>query len=228
MKKTNILYSLIALTAMSTIIQAGGVITTPPVTVYTPPVEVYTPRQVVDKKQPSPVYIGLGALWGRYNGSCGTATDCRYEDATYGALLRAGIDINQYFGVEARVLGTFLDVDEEGGEELRHAGLFLKPMLPMGDDVNLYGLLGYAWTQTSAGKYLTQIDDNGLSIGLGVEIDFSTMNEDKEENTEYTNGFDGQGNQEKGFGMFIDYQRLLIKEDVPEMDVVSAGVTFDF
>lgn len=221
MKKINSLCSLVVFVAMTSISQAGGGL-------FKPPVEVFTPQPIVNQKTPSPVYIGLGAIWGRYNGSCGEATNCEYEDATYGALIRAGVDINQYFGLEARILGTFLDVDIHGGEALRHIGFFAKPMLPIGTNINLYGLIGYAWTQTEAGKYLTTIDDEGLSIGVGVEVDFSNMEEDREENTEYVGGFDGQGDQEQGWGMFVDYQRLLIKPDVPEMDVVSAGVTYDF
>jgi len=220
--KKNILSSVVALVAMSTLSQAGGVFVPPPV-------EVLTPEPVVLTKSPSPVYIGLGAIWGRYNGECGAASEnCKYEDATYGAVARLGVDINQYFGLEARVLGSFLEADENGGEELRHAGLFVKPMVPMGEDVNVYGLIGYGWTQTVAGQYLTQIDDEGLSIGVGFEVDFSSKEEDKEEDVDYRGAFDGQGDQEKGFGLFVDYQRLLVKKDVPEMDVVSAGVTYDF
>ena len=54
------------------------------------------------------------------------------------------------------------------------------------------------------------------------------MEDDREEDTLYEGGFDGQGDQERGWGLFVDYQRLLIKSDVPDMDVVSAGVTYDF
>lgn len=219
--KKNILSSVAALAMVSTLSQAGGVF-------IAPPAEVLTPEPVV-MNSPSPIYIGLGALWGRYNGSCGSASsDCEYEDATYGALGRLGVDINQYFGLEARILGSFLDVDENGGEELQHVGLFVKPMLPLGEDISVYGLIGYGWTQTKAGKYLTEIDDDGLSIGVGFEIDFSDMEEDRESDVDYRGTFDGQGDQEKGFGLFVDYQRLLIKKDVPEMDVVSAGITYDF
>ncbi len=32
----------------------------------------------------------------------------------------------------------------------------------------------------------------------------------------------------KVWGIFVDYQRLLIKSDVPDMDVISLGVTYHF
>jgi len=177
----------------------------------------------------SPIYLGLGILWGRYSGACGQAgPDCKYEDATYGALLRAGYDFNQYFGLEGRLLGTFLKADPLGGEELRHIGLYAKPMYPLGEDLNIYGLLGYGWTQTKAGKFLTVVDEGGFSAGLGLEYDLSDAQDDRDEDTAYDRDFDGHADQERGWGLFLDYQRLLIKSDVPDLDTISAGVTYDF
>lgn len=218
--KKNSLVSLLAIAAMSTNLWAGGKEVAP----IEAPVEPIPVMQT-----PSPVYLGLGLLWGRYNGTCGDADpSCGYEDVTYGALLRAGYDFSQYFGLEGRLLGTFLKADPLGGEELRHLGLYAKPMYPIGEDFNIYALLGYGWTQTKAGTNLTEIDEGGFSAGLGLEYDLSDMEDDREEDTFYEGGFDGHGDQEKGWGLFVDYQRLLIKSDVPDMDVVSGGITYDF
>jgi opacity protein-like surface antigen len=181
---------------------------------------------------PSPIYLGLGLVGGQYSGS--TCNGCQYEDITYGAMLRAGVDFNQYFGIEARALGTFLQADELGGQKLSHVGLFAKPMVPLGDEANIYGLIGYGYTQTSfenrtralAGG-LAEYDNSGLSGGVGIELDFSNKEADREEGM-YPDGFDGHGDQERGWGAFLDYQRLLIDSDAPDMDVVSAGVTYDF
>jgi len=183
---------------------------------------------IVVLKQVNPIYIGLGALLGRYY-HCGS-DDCKYEDLTVGGLVRAGIDWNQYMGMEARVLATFLEEDELGGQLLRHGGLYLKPMLPFGEDTNLYGLVGYGWTKTYTGgnQKLATIDEGGLSVGLGIEYDFSTKDDDRDEDTEYEREFDGKGNQEKGISLFVDYQRLLVKQDIPDLDVVSTGITYDF
>ena len=176
---------------------------------------------------PVPVYIGLGLLWGKYN-NC--VKGCTYEDVTFGALLRAGYEWNQYIGVEARMLATFLGNDSEGGETLRHIGLFAKPMYPLTEDFNIYGLLGYGWTKTYTGgnKRLSTVDDSGFSGGIGLEYDLSSKEDDRDEDTMYKRGFDGQADQEKGWGLFLDYQRLLIKSDTPDMDVVTGGVTYDF
>lgn len=216
--KKNILVSLLTVAITSSIASAGGK-RVAPIEAPVEPIPVMTVS--------SPIYIGLGLLWGRYSGCEGT---CEYEDVTYGALLRAGYDFNQYFGLEARLLGTFLRADPLGGQELRHFGLFVKPMYPIGEDLNIYALLGYGWTQTKTGGNgnLQEIDDSGFSAGLGVEYDLSDMENDREEDTFYDGGFDGHGDQEKGWGLFVDYQRLLIKSDVPDMDVVSGGVTYDF
>ena len=218
--KRNILITLVALATMNSIVFAGGKVVAP----------VEAPVEPVPVLQtPSPIYLGLGLLWGRYNGDCGGGAGCKYEDVTYGALLRAGYDFSQYFGIEGRVLGTFLKAQPNFGEELRHLGIYAKPMYPIGEDFNIYALLGYGWTQTKTdGKNLKEVDEGGLSAGLGLEYDLSDKEDDREEDTFYENGFDGQGDQEKGWGLFVDYQRLLIKSSVPDMDVVSGGVTYDF
>ncbi len=176
---------------------------------------------------PVPVYLGLGLLWGKYN-HC--TDNCTYEDVTFGALLRGGYEWNQYIGVEARMLATFIGSDSSGGQTLRHIGLFAKPMYPVNEDFNIYGLLGYGWTKTYTGgnKRLTTVDDSGFSGGLGIEYDLFGNDNDEDDETLYDRGFDGQADQEKGWGLFVDYQRLLIKSDSPDMDVVSGGVTYDF
>ena len=218
----NILVTLLAVVTVSTSLWAGGKGVAP----VEAPVE-----PVPTMNTPTPVYLGLGLLWGQYDGFCGDSPDCPYEDVTYGALLRAGYEWNQYIGVEARMLATFWKADPLGGQKLQHLGLFAKPMYPLGEDFNVYGLLGYGWTKSkvgASGTALTEVDDSGFSAGLGLEYDLSNMEDDREEDTLYEGGFDGQADQEKGWGLFIDYQRLLIKSDVPDMDVVSGGITYDF
>jgi len=219
MKKNILVLFLVAVVMNSTVYAGGNIV---PIEA---PVEPIPVEPIPVMTTPSPIYLGLGLLWGRFNGC---SDGCGYEDVTYGALLRAGYDFNQYFGLEERLLGTFLKADPLGGEELRHIGIYAKPMYPIGEDFNIYALLGYGWTQTKAGRNLEKVDEGGFSAGLGLEYDLSDMEDDREEDTRYEGGFDAQGDQEKGWGLFVDYQRLLIKSDVPDMDVVSGGVTYDF
>ena len=169
-----------------------------------------------------PIYVGAGFVAGRYNAS-------NYEDVTYGTMFRAGYEWNQYIGFEARYISTFWDDESLYGQKLEHFGLFVKPMLPFNKNFNLYGLLGYGWTQTKTpGKRNSAIDDNGLSAGFGLEYDLSDMRYDYDPDIYYPEGFDGQADQEKGWGLFVDYQRMLIKSDTPDLDAFSAGVTYDF
>lgn len=178
-------------------------------------------------KNPIPVYLGLGLLWGRYN-HC--SHNCTYEDVTFGLLARGGYEWNQYIGLETRMLATFFGDDPEGGQTLRHIGLFAKPMYPVSEKFNIYGLLGYGWTKTYTGgnKRLPTVDESGFSAGIGLEYDLFNNDDDHDDDTMYDRGFDGHADQEKGWGLFVDYQRLLIKSDVPDIDVVSGGVTYDF
>lgn len=204
MKKT-IKLSLTAMMAVSTLSFAGGDI----VPVYEP---VVAPEAI--QYDAMPVYLGLGFNRGVYNHDC--SAGCTYEDTTYGVTLRAGYDFNQYVGVEARYIGTFWDADELAGQELTHIGLYVKPMMPINEQLNIYGLVGYGMTQTSTktSGNLAEVDDNGFAAGIGLEYDVDTQ--------------DAEGALESGWGLFVDYQRLLIKSDVPDMDVISGGVTFDF
>lgn len=203
--KKRIKLSLTAMMAVSTLSFAGGDI----VPVYEP---VVAPEAV--QYDSVPVYVGAGFNRGVYHNEC--KSGCVYEDTTYGVTLRAGYDINEYVGIEARYIGTFWDADELGGQELTHVGLYVKPMMPVNEQINIYGLVGYGMTQTTTGGNgnLVEVDDSGFAAGVGVEYDIDPENNDDA--------------LASGWGLFVDYQRLLIKSDVPDMDVLSGGVTFDF
>jgi OOP family OmpA-OmpF porin len=200
--KKSILFSIIALAAMTTTTYAGGDIDVPDYVPVTEPVTTV--------EETTPLYVGVGFARGRYFGeNCGNNV-CSYEDVTYGALLRAGYNFSNYFGVEARVLGTFLDAGPLGGQTLQHMGLYLKPMVSVSKEANLYGLLGYGLTTSKNDGKLNTVDESGLSAGLGFEYSL----EENDDN--------------HGWGLFADYQRLLIASDVPDMDLISAGILFNF
>jgi len=192
-----------------------------------PAVAPVVPLELTD---PSPWYIGAGFVMGRfYSDQCPKTFTCAYEDLTYGLMVRGGYEWNQYIGIEARGIRTFWGADDLGGEKLQHIGFFAKPTYPIGEDFDLYGLLGYGWTKTiTDSQYLPHINESGFSWGVGLEFDLSSKDDDYEEDVRYERPFDGHANQEKGWGLFIDYQQLLIKSDLPDMDIVSIGVTYDF
>ncbi len=184
------------------------------------------PIETID---PSPWYLGAGLVWAKLSG-CDINPTCEYEDVTYGAMLRGGYEYNQYFGVEARYIHTFLDEGPYGGTPLAHIGLYLKPQYPVSERVNVYALLGYGYTENLGnGARLDYFDsDSGFSAGLGLEYDLSDREGDREENAQYDREFDGYADQGRGWSLFLDYQRLLIKSDVPDLDAISFGVRYDF
>jgi len=243
----NIKLSLIALISISTLAQAGGDFS--PVTTYEtedvqlaeetyvePVVEevVVVPAPVtevieevvevppVEEKKISAngFYAGLGIAASRYKTNCSKSCAKGGEDKTLGIVARAGYDFNKYIGIEARGIRT--NIKDDGGA-VKHAGIFVKPMLPVGDKTNIYGLVGFAKTTTQGSLQRTNAE--ALALGAGVEVDLSA---DSPKNGRYNREFDGQGDQEKGVGLFIDYERMVVKSGAPDLDALSAGITYDF
>jgi len=242
----NIKLSLITLGALTTLGYAGGdfdVVTpyeaedieniqemvveevVPPV-VKTP---VIVERAVVIEKKPKKelkdiyangFYAGLGIVATRYKTSCSTRCANSGTDKTIGILGRVGYDFNQYIGLEARGIKTSLKDD---GGTVKHLGVFIKPMIPVGEKSNIYGLIGLAKT-TTQGK-LQRTDAETLALGAGIEVDLS---KDSPKDGRYNREFDGQGDQEKGLGLFIDYEKMVVKSGAPTLDALSAGLTYDF
>lgn len=213
--KTLFKSTILGLALLNTTIYAGGKAVAPAVAVVAP-----IPEDI------SPWYLGAGLVWAKFS-AC--ENDCKYEDVTYGAMIRGGYDFNEYFGIEARGIRTFLDEGPVGGAPLLHIGIYAKPQYPVSERVNVYALLGYGYTENlgdSTKNYFE--DDHGFSAGIGLEYDLSDREGDFETSANYDRTFDGYADQGRGWSLFVDYQRLLIKSDVPDMDVVSVGLRYDF
>ena len=187
-----------------------------------------SPIVAVSVNEVSPWYFGAGVVWAKLSG-CGLVK-CTYEDVTYGAMVRGGYEFNEYFGIEARGIRTFLDKGPFGGTPLQHVGIYAKPQYPVSEQVNVYGLLGYGYTENLGnGARLNYFDnDYGFSAGIGLEYDLSDREGDLDKNVSYDRVFDGYADQGKNWSLFADYQRLLIKSGVPDMDVISLGLRYDF
>ena len=243
----NIKISLIAFMALGTFTYAGGDFST--VTPYEEediqlaeevyvepepePTPISTPVAVVVAPTPEPIitpkpvqeikangfYAGLGISASRYKANCSCGTKGR-TDKTAGLMARVGYDFNKYVGIEARGIRTNWKSD---GGKVEHAGLFVKPMLPVGDSTNVYGLVGVAKTKTKGSLQTTNTES--LALGAGVEVDLS---KDTPKEGRYNRPFDGQADQEKGLGIFADYERMVVKSGAPDLDAISAGVTYDF
>jgi len=196
---------------------------TPKPVVIAPAVPIVQPKKI----SPSGFYAGLGITGVKYKDSCKCKnkknSSNSFKDTTYGVMARVGYDINQYIGVEAR--GSKTNWDSQGSK-VEHGGIYLKPMLPIGNSANIYGLAGLAKTKVKSKNGKTpKVNADGLALGIGMEIDLS---KDTPRDGRYSRSFDGQGDQEKGLGLFVDYERMLVKKNAPDLDAVSAGVTYDF
>jgi opacity protein-like surface antigen len=98
----------------------------------------------------------------------------------------------------------------------------------MMDEMNVYGLLGYGRTTIdyTNGIMSSTLKENGFAYGAGLEYDLSS----DESLGEYSRAFDGQGDQEEGWGLWVDYQNLLMDEGVTHTDsnIITTGITYDF
>ena len=213
--------SVTAVTALTTVSFAGGNIL-PPKIIPAPIVE-----PVVSTISPVPFYIGVGTVATFINRDpcpC-TPNDPDIEDHRYGIVARIGWDYNQYVGVEARALKTF---GNDVFSTTEHYGIYLKPQYHIADQMNVYGLIGYGETTvdyTNGVRSSHNVAD-GFAYGIGFEYDFGS---DVSEGT-YDRAFDGQGDQEKGWGLWIDFQHLLSDEFSmhTNLNIITVGVTYDF
>jgi len=184
------------------------------------PAPIPVPIKPISNITPLGLYVALGLTAARYEPSCG-CKGTGSVDKTAGVVVRVGYDFNQFVGIEARGIRTNW---RSGGGKFKHIGAFLKPMYPVSRDINIYGLAGVAKTKTEGvGRQLT--DASGFAWGAGLEYDLGT---DHAKEGRYSRAFDGYGDQEGGWGLFVDYERLLQKSGSPDLDAVSVGITYDF
>jgi opacity protein-like surface antigen len=178
----------------------------------------YVESDVVPVVANLPFYIGIGGMWTGVSRDC-PCTGSRLKDSTYGGLVRLGYDFNPYFGVEGRALKVFGGSDFS---ETYHYGFYLKPQYHITQDVNVYALVGYGHTEvkctaSNSARGGQNFSKTGLSFGAGIEYDLSP-----------DRGV--QGDEEEGWGLFLDWQNLAYK-DSPQntnVNVVTAGITYDF
>ena len=217
MKLSKITISLITIMALGTSSYAGGK--------YVKPVEAEV-APIPAVINPLPLYVGIGLVAAGLSRDCPCKDTSRLKDMTYGAVGRVGWDFNQYVGIEARYLKASM---EDDFSQTTHYGLYLKPQYHITKQSNIYGLLGYGRTTVDYNNHngrSSTLSKNGLSYGAGLEYDFGA----ETSKGQYDRAFDGQGDQEEGWGLWVDFQHLLYNEGVFNTDsnLVTAGVTYDF
>ncbi len=115
-------------------------------------------------------YVGLDALCGRFETNSG-ACSCLGN-----VVAKLGYDFNKYIGIEGRVGYGITEADHDGGGTSKikeNYGIYLKPQLPLGDTVSLFGLAGYAKAKVESNGvspgFTGTLNEASPSFGLGLE-----------------------------------------------------------
>ena len=211
MKK--VFFSLVAATALSGALFAGKNVAPapiPPMPVPEKPTKPAAPAVL----PPLGLYVGGGLTYAK--GECNCDKSVKFSDGTsgkthesktYGVNLKAGYDLNEYIGIEGKYLYTpWGDKDRT----LKHYGLYLKPNMPVTDNIDAYALLGYGKTECES----LNNSFKGFAWGIGTEFSFGKKT----------------GGLKDGFGVYAEYLRPLKKSGKIDVktDTISAGVAYHF
>ncbi len=189
------------------------------------PVPVVCPVPVpVAAPAPKKWYVGLDGMGAQFETDSGKCNELAV------AVAKLGYDFNKYFGIEGRAGYGLNEADHDAGGTTRvkeNYGLYLKPMLPMGDKVHLFGLLGYAyakveskWDNSSkAGALRGTVEESSPSFGLGLNYAindrWSIVGEGVRLLNSVDNTFDVKGGGKR-------------KEDGINLDTYGLGINYKF
>ena len=196
MKKFNL--SLVAVLAMSTFAVAGGDIA---------PVE--EPVVVVPEVVESTGGFYLGGAYG-YGDMEFSETGYSHNENFDSFMLQAGYKFNPYIAVEGRYWLTSEDSWDDWNEDFSADswGIYVKPMYPVTNELDVYALLGYGDTDPEIGGQGPDYDTDGFQWGLGASYDVTD-----------------------NVAVFVDYVSLYDDTNVGEdltIDTVNFGVTYNF
>lgn len=219
MKKS--IVSAVAVTAMSAFAVAGGDIA--PVS----PEAVIPPAVESDNG----FYVGLAYGLGRSREDISGDVDGGYvvfdgtEEIDYDTImLQAGYKINHYFALEGRYWRSYgdngwsytesgysggepyTDSDRgENGDNLEAYGLYLKPMYPLTEALDIYALLGYGNVTLNDDEHGDWLDENGFQFGVGASYALT-----------------------KNISIFVDYMKLLDEDSAIHTDAQIGGSNIYF
>jgi opacity protein-like surface antigen len=208
MKK--VIFSLVAVAALSSTAFAGKNVAPAPL----PPLPV-PEKPAPEVLPPLGLYIGGGFTYAKSECKCDDknvkfsdgSKGNTHEGKTYGVNLKAGYEFNEYIGIEGKYLYTPWGDKEK---TLKHYGLYVKPNMPLTENIDAYALLGYGKTEceTLSDSY------KGFAWGVGTEYSFGTK----------------KAGAKEGWGVYAEYLRPLKKSGDKNLkvDTVSAGVAYHF
>jgi len=157
---------------------------------------------------PLGIYIGGGYTYAHGECHCNPVVNGQKASTsdTHGINLKAGYDFFEYAGVEAKYLYTpWGDTDKT----MKHYGIYFKPMYPVSDNIDVYGLLGYGKTECET----LNNSFKGFSWGLGAE---------------YT--LDAKKGKKSGLGIYAEYLQPLRKSGSENIKTHtgSVGLAYHF
>lgn len=185
MKKL-VVTSAVAVTAMSAFAVAGGDIA---------PVSPEVVMPVVEEvESDNGFYLGLAYGAGRSKEDISGDLDGGYivfdgaEKIDYDTImLQAGYKFNDYLALEGRYWRSFGDngwsyresgyeagepytfsETGENGDNLKAYGIYLKPMYPLTEELDIYVLLGYGNVTLNDDDHGDWLDENGFQYGVGA------------------------------------------------------------
>ena len=213
MKKI-VLLSVIA----SAMLMAGGDIQEPEVIeeVMEEVAEVEVEEEMVEDVDEGSMFEGVyfgGAVSGVMEKGTNVTGLKDFDELPITVMGQAGYKINDYVALEGRYwtnLITKLSLEKTSGQELElvHAqigGVYLKPMYPVLDSLDVYGLLGYAFGEH---KSIKLKDDNGFSNGLSF-------------------GGGASFDVYSGIAMFADYV-MFDSSDNLDTSAINVGMNYKF
>ena len=199
----NIVLSAVAVLAMSSFAVAGGDVA---------PIVEPVVEPIVDD---SGFYLGLAyASLNMTNDSDNIndpAWDQGYDKTWSEVMIQAGYKFNAYVAVEGRYWFGLSDTTKipnvyqvvgDVDSSVDAWGLYVKPMYPVTEDIDIYALLGYASSDFSADEIVVDTFD-GFSWGLGAAYSFT-----------------------ENVSVFVDYTRLYDSSD-SFTSYVTPGAIFD-
>ena len=192
-----IILSAVATIAMSSFAVAGGDI---------------VPVAPIVEKTPGNFYVGVGYACLDARQTDAPSINPTVNDVFDAVMLKAGYKFNEYIAAEARVTLGFeetvvSDMVLNHDSSMSTWGIYAKPMYPVTDSVDVYGLLGYASSEYDLS--IASVDDSdGFSWGLGVEYAFTNQ-----------------------ISAFVDYTSLYQNSNTPSDDYIqsfSLGLGYTF
>lgn len=196
MKKFNL--SLVAVLAMGTFAVAGGDIA---------PVE--EPVVVIPEVVESTGAFYIGGAYGYVDMEISNSVSSQ-DDSLNAFMLQAGYKFNPYIALEGRYWFTSEDSWGNSNEDFSADawGIYVKPMYPVTNELDIYALLGYGDTDPEIGGSGPGYDTDGFQWGLGASYDVTN-----------------------NVAVFVDYVNLYDDTNHGEdltIDTINVGVTYTF